>query len=283
MKLLFHHLPKTAGTSLIAQLRWRFWPSCEGARYDYELSEKKIRSRLFRFYHGHFTGAKVQQFTELVPNGVVITFLRNPLNRVISHYHNRVDKTRILKELARTESRGGVSAEKARAKREIYESDIFGMSFLDYLESEIPICRDSYKNRQTRYLTDIETFRQSHEEGLAIAKERLQSLCLDFGLTEFMAESLRSFEASLRLKPGTLDPNYRRNVFSGGSASGNRTAKRYTVTQKELDLLVDRNRLDIDLYAFAVRLFCEKHGCSPELLAIDDPVELVLQSGPSVE
>ena len=127
MKLLFHHLPKTAGTSLIAQLRRHFWPSCEGARYDYELGERKMRAWYYRFYHGHFTGDKVQQFADLVPGATLITFMRNPLNRVISHYHNRVDRERVLKELAKTEARGGLSAEKARAKRAVYESDIFGM------------------------------------------------------------------------------------------------------------------------------------------------------------
>ena len=90
-------------------------------------------------------------------------------------------------------------------------------------------------------------------------------------------------ERSRRAVAGALDPDYRCNVSTDdGSNAGRRKPKRYTVTRDECDKLIDRNRLDIELYAFAVHTFCRKHGCAPELLELSDPVEMVMHSGPTI-
>lgn len=98
----FHHLPRTAGTSLTAEILQRLQPSCDihitmeaFARDSFDPDteidlafrrfwdeQKKTR---FRFASGHLLHSHVQQLRTL-PHVRILTMLRHPVQRVVSLY-----------------------------------------------------------------------------------------------------------------------------------------------------------------------------------------------------
>src|SRR5437867_13238126 len=74
-KVIFQHLAKTAGTSLIQSLKAAFGDSICPARYDAELSPEVMLDSRFAFYHGHYSFDKVHEFKNLNPDAFAFVFL----------------------------------------------------------------------------------------------------------------------------------------------------------------------------------------------------------------
>lgn len=100
--LISAHLPKTAGVSFFAALKWGF-PS--GLQRDYEdvPINTPLRERIasafrkgvsnidgdfsgIRCIHGHFLPVKYLPLATMRGNVDFITWMRNPVDRVVSHY-----------------------------------------------------------------------------------------------------------------------------------------------------------------------------------------------------
>jgi hypothetical protein len=96
----FHHIPKTAGSSLAAELSimaapygsivWEqagsmeeAWNSREAAAHDFE---KRLTSEKVRSASGHLLARHVNQFLAAQPQMRCFTFLRHPVKRVVSEY-----------------------------------------------------------------------------------------------------------------------------------------------------------------------------------------------------
>lgn len=81
----FHHIPKTAGTTLNAALREVFAPHeiCPPFLWSQLLQYNKKKLKQFRLFRGHFYGA-LEPFLGFPVRSFV--FLRDPKERALSHY-----------------------------------------------------------------------------------------------------------------------------------------------------------------------------------------------------
>jgi hypothetical protein len=100
---VFHHIPKTAGSSLANDLASHFKPRCNlypGALIEdaselgaEDRHERTIQAfvgiqpeRGYRFAHGHLKRSHLQLLQTALPNVAPFTMLRDPFNRIISSY-----------------------------------------------------------------------------------------------------------------------------------------------------------------------------------------------------
>lgn len=273
-KLLFHHLPKTAGSSLIVQCQKFFDSSCNNARYDPELTLKKINSPKYQFYHGHFSFDKVREFRVHNPNSLVFTFLRNPVNRVISHYFNKIDETKVLPEIERVRKRGIIK--ELNEKKESYSKQIFKMSLGDFLVSSNKIAKESRFNRMSRYLCPQNLFKSNRELAAVAATENMSTFYNVFGLTELMEDSLRLIEKRINIPNKYLDDKFQTNLNTQKSSG-----KRYKVSLSNLKRLIEYNLYDIELYAYC-------YSSLNKELKLDRPdelsdIEILLETGPEID
>ncbi len=84
--LLSVHIPKTGGITLFNLLEQRFG---KGLVSDYpDRKGLEGRTDLVEAIHGHF---EISKYLELVPGARIVTFLREPLDRAISHFYYWLD------------------------------------------------------------------------------------------------------------------------------------------------------------------------------------------------
>lgn len=98
---VFHHIPKTAGSSLVQELRVVFPPYCniagmpvpEGIEERSDMMMAQVEAFLaaqattqFRAVSGHLRLPHLRRIREALPQARVFTFLRDPVERVISEF-----------------------------------------------------------------------------------------------------------------------------------------------------------------------------------------------------
>jgi hypothetical protein len=223
--LIFLHLPKTAGTTLNAVLMRQF---PRGQTYllrsknfaenlaVFKSTPEPLRHRI-RLLHGH------QSFglhAFLAPGARYLAVLREPVARVISHYHY----------VKATEHPMFIDA--------IREG---GMSLVDYAASSIS---GELENGQTRWIAGIWDDRTLQESDLDQAIENIEKHFAWLGLTEYFDESL----IDLAMKYQWPRIYYRKkNVLDSARAS--------PIPPQAIEAITERNRLDLKLYAYAKRRF----------------------------
>jgi hypothetical protein len=225
--LIFLHLPKTAGSTLARVIERQYPAGAVLPLYDSATGEE-IRSipddrmRRLRVVMGHFYfGA--HRFASRP--ATYVTVLRDPIERVISHYYYvRREPTHYLYDAAQE------------------------LSLADYVRS----CNLAEPNNdQTRLLCGeyqgaIPT--TCTDPMLPLAKENLREHCAVVGLTEDFDRSLLLIKRRL----GWRYPFYeRQNVTSG-------RPRRTDLPADTLRVLQAYNRLDIELYDYAKALFQEQ-------------------------
>lgn len=104
LEIVYIHIPKTGGSSILQLFHKNFDEAeiCAVKRNLFKENPSAAPSSLLlnavsprtRVLHGHFTYEEVAPLLALHPNAKVITFLRNPVDRVVSNYS--YFKTRIL-------------------------------------------------------------------------------------------------------------------------------------------------------------------------------------------
>lgn len=242
-KILFHHLAKTAGTSLIENLERVFAGHVCDARYDHELSDDVMRDANFRFYHGHYSFGAVRRFKELNPDAFIFTFVRHPLNRVLSQYYNWMDRDRVLRELDAVTARSGPNT-LFDARRQKFEQMIFRASLDDFLDDDDPDIVEVTFNHQAGYTSDeAETYIPTRLSG---AIGNILSFYDFVGIVELYEDCLRILELKLELDPGATGGAYRTNTNDHVKQAG-----RYRVTEKQFASLVAKNGYDMALHAAA--------------------------------
>lgn len=235
MALIFLHIPKAAGSTLQAIIERQYHPesvyTIDGTRVRESIETFKQLSEAqrvgIRVLQGHMSFGLHRYLPQPT---VYITLLREPVERILSHYHY------VLSQPSHYLHQQVVGA---------------GMSLKDYVSSGISLELD---NGQTRILSGVEELEASAGFGscssdmLAEAKRNLGKHFAVVGLSERFDESL----LLLRRAFGWRHVYYtRQNVGTVGSSSA------------ELDCetrgaLKRWNELDSELYEFARGLFEQK-------------------------
>lgn len=247
-ELVFHHQPKTAGTSLRQALDRLFPPEevCP-AEIDDELAALSPEERArFRFFAGHFRYDVIER---LFPDAVWITMLRHPVNRVVSQYYNLHDTSRLNSDWRR---RADARPEAQEFLELVSQITLEEFAFSDHLRA-----RDHIVNRQTRYLVrrdqSVLALPEWDEAMLTRAKQNLRERFAFVGVLE-------EFDLSLQLLALTFgEPSLIR--IESPRANVNRQGKsgqRYELSQEVHKRLESQNRMDIELWNFAKSLVNER-------------------------
>jgi hypothetical protein len=193
--LFFLHVPRTGGTSLLSYLDQQFAPGevCPAhEQHEFEALEAEGRLQGYRFYRGHF-GINFADHVEA--KGRWITFLRDPVERVVSSWRHMRDR-------APPFSAGqGLSA-----KQIVDDAQRAGdLDFPDFCQQMLDEGRLSFFNQATAALARGRGWglsqheqRRMDEETLELAKANLR--CFHFvGTTEKYSESLSALQVQLGL------------------------------------------------------------------------------------
>jgi hypothetical protein len=231
--IIFLHLPKTAGSTLARIIQGQYAASGIISLYDSMLGEELAslpwtKLENLRVVMGHLYFG-VHNF--LPGPSTYITMLRDPVDRVISHYYFvRQDPSHYLYD----------SAHK--------------MSMQEYIVS----CnRQEPNNDQTRLLAgkrETSSFGTCTDEMLDIAKKNLTEHFTVVGITE-------EFDRSLILMKRNL--GWRSPFYINQNVSRHRPRKE-DISLETLRVVQAYNELDIELYRFANELFQEQiHSQGP--------------------
>lgn len=227
-QLFFLHVPKTAGTSLIAVLDQRYTvdeicPLDRGTVAEYLSLPEKERQR-YKFIRGHFPYPLISHLRK--PR--TITFLRDPIKRTLSaiHHHKRLEKQ-------------GKSY-----FPDIHLASLTVQQFLDHPLLGSVVCNDGVK-----YLLGKRQFLTlSPATRLSLAKEHLDAF--DFiGITECFHDSLELLAYTFGLFPIQDYP-----VLQAAP----REEKSEEVLPQVLERLAEANRAEIELYEYGKKLFQQR-------------------------
>lgn len=222
----FMHIPKTAGTSLIAQLRQQFageksWfidgnNHVEDFRRIGRLPAEQLQS--YRCIAGHFT---MSEFLTLVPqldSWKLVAMLRHPFRRFYSAYQHVLWNTE-----------HPVHAEVVRNS----------MRFVEYVQKRM----EGGNNRMAFFLSGLsrqELDAMPEDEAFSLVVNNIETMFSFIGTLEDLETSTR---AIMRMLGKEYTPLPRLNVNRLG-------AKPMDVTMEERAYILRENRLDLRIYEY---------------------------------
>ena len=227
--LFFLHIPKTAGTTLrnvlyrqypkqsIFTIDYRNWPiKAINELTDMNSSEKEelslVMGHMEYGWHAHFPNSA---FTYM-------TMLREPVERIISHYYYERIKGRPFYDLANK------------------------YSLSEYLlYSNV----NEIDNGLVRFLSGRlnTTFGNCDRIMLEEAKENISRSNFILGLTEYFDESLIFYGDRL---------NWRKKLFY--TRKNTNKDKSHRIDEESINVIRETNKYDVELYAYAKRVFLER-------------------------
>ena len=221
--LIFLHLPKTAGTTLNRIIDWQYNPLSIFTIDPYRIRATAERFKTFPEQRRRrlrvVRGHLLYGIHEFLPQGATyITMLREPVARLLSSYYFIL--RRPLHPLHRKMKTGRLGVE-----------DLIRLT-------------PQRQNLQCRFIAGIGTAGVCDERVLDLAKENLAHSFRVVGLCERFQESLLLMMTSF----GWKVPFYENRKVS---------KIRPTAEPGVIDMIRDHNRLDVELYEFAKKLFEE--------------------------
>ena len=229
--VIFLHIPKTAGTTLIEilerhyapQHRYHLGPLAQKAIAAFQGFSAERRGNIQLFY-GHMAYGLHDHF----PQGATyFTVLRHPVERVISFYYFvRRNKQHYLHDF---------SHEKAP-------------DLAAFARSGETIMTDNFQVRFISGIWDDVPFGEVTEAHLALAKKVLREETAVVGLTEQFDETL------LLLKDAFSWPNV---WYRSRNVTKNRPQQE-AISAEVLQSIAQQNQLDMELYEYAQTLFAER-------------------------
>ena len=242
--VIFLHIPKTAGTTLhrIIERQYApehiisFGPDAHQSIADFKALREERRAQI-RMLKGHMAFGLHRYFPTDSDHQrpVYFTLLRDPIERVISHYYHVLrDPTHYL-----------------------YPYTEAGrMGLADFLKSKVPVMLNNGQTRLVSGIWEKTPFGACDAEMLETAKQNIREHFVLVGLTERFDETL----CLLRMLLGWQnDISYvPRNV-------GDNRPTRDSVSAETLAVVSETNQLDIALYAYAEQLFEEKIQQYPDV------------------
>jgi len=232
--LIFLHLPKTAGSTLRGTIERQYNSSSILHLYESDFGEElaaippsqmdRLRVVIGHFYFG--------AHTFLSKPSAYITLLRDPIERIVSHYY-----------YAR------------RAPSHYFYDSARKLSLKEFVEycsrmsnksgTALGYCSDNDQTRQLAGQCGVPSFGTSSDEMLNIAKRNLAEHFAVVGITEEFDRSLILITRIL----GWRHPFYtRQNVTR-------RHPRKDELPQETLDVIQAYNELDLELYCYAEKLF----------------------------
>lgn len=183
LPLAFVHINKTAGTTFSQYLNDHFAsPDVIAPPYMGDIADVDVEDRSRELFWGHFTYA---QFCERKRDAWFITFLRDPVERVISQYrslHNPKNLQPPWDSILSPEARRSLEfAQKA--------------SLDEFVNTDDEFLREHIWDLQTAFLSSFTD--RSHPMFLASALQNLERRFLFFGITEQFDQSVRLFQYQL--------------------------------------------------------------------------------------
>jgi len=230
--LAFVHIPKTAGTTLHKILTHQY-PRVF-IHHDHQGSAcpelaARIRTANPQIIIGHFS-VGLHRF---LPGIRYITCLRDPVSRLVSHYHHALHTPDHYLHATIVEGK---------------------MDLADYVSSGLS---GELSNGMTRMLAGVGDFHNTavDEQTLALAKSNIETFFEGVILSEFFDPGIMMLALSLHWKT----PYYlRRKVGRYGSASRN-------PDNHTRGVIREHNRLDCDLHAWATDRFEAEKSAIPDL------------------
>lgn len=214
-KIIFTHIPKTAGTTIRDILENQYGSRNVSLIYSQKNIEQDLNTQLAtgaKVIMGHFRYPDFINKTESIE---FLTFLRNPVQRVISHY-----------------------------KYVASSKDPVHIQLIQQAESiEQFALLESQSNLQTKYLSGYtdEEFLKDSDSALVVAKENLKNYLI--GITELFDESIVLFKEKLNWKKAYYVPINKSKD------------DKLIISKELEKSIANSNKLDIKLYEFALSRF----------------------------
>lgn len=248
-RFLFHHIPKTAGSTFRAILENLFLKDevCP-AEIPKELKEEyESGFDNYKLFGGHFSYGSISKYLD---DAVWVTFLRNPVERVVSHYYNHSNLQRVpdtwKKRLDET------------PEWKKYIDDVQGVSLTEWINHENQTVNSIACNRQTQaFLPDsirvnVKDWGEYNSEYIELAKKNLRDNFAFVGIQENFDLSLDMFSMIFALNP--IDASsYTTNLNTKKSMEN-----KYDLEPEVLKLVQEKNRMDIELYEYGESLLFER-------------------------
>lgn len=249
-KVLFHHIPKTAGSTLRGILSSMFDPNevCPAETVDELTSLSANEFEKYRFYAGHFSYGAINKY---LSDAIWLTFLREPNERVISQYHNHVNDERIPEDWKRRIDQNPDWKD--------YKNTIEGMSLEDWVLSENQWANSITCNRQIQAFLpqstriNVKDWAVYDVELVKIAKKNLKERFHFLGIQEYFDLSFTLFSLTFGLLP--------MNSSDGFTTNTNQQKKfgsRYEIDDSLSEIIASRNKMDWELYNYGVELFLSR-------------------------
>lgn len=245
----FHHIPKTAGTTLNAALREVFAPSeiCPPFLWSQLLQYNKNELEKFRLFRGHFYGA-LEPFLGFHVKTFV--FLRDPKERALSHYghvmrasghylHAKAIKLRTFEAF--------LQDPETRETVRNFQSKCLATTF-DPKALAARLTNEELASLKLEEQIETSAPALTSEQLLHAAKAALERFAC-IGITEHFSQSLNLLGETFGwyldnwIKPENQNP---------------KTLKASDLSSKETGLLHELNTIDMQLYHEAQSKFTEK-------------------------
>jgi sulfotransferase famil protein len=235
--IVFVHIPKTAGATVTSLLVAAYSRKAVHKAGNYMRNpgstERKVsrapeawRTRGGRVTVGHVPYSVFRR--HLPEHALYMTFLRDPVDRVLSHYHRHIERQDPTRAGQRKERPG------ARVKADSLEQAL--------VEMRMP----QVNNLCTRFLSGHDPLADLPPSALEDAKRNLRAFGF-VGIRERFEESVVLLQRKLGLD---VVPYVDRHV----SVQGRRPAVD-EIREDERELIASCNRLDAELYRFGLELF----------------------------
>jgi hypothetical protein len=253
--IAFVHIPKTAGGTVTTMFARAYSRAGVHAAGNYmtgpESAAKKVTRRPGGWQAWHQNGGRVsvghvpyRVFREHLPlDALYMTFLREPIDRVLSHYYRHIHHPDLS------------PADRRRARKQLRERA--GSLEEALVDMRLPQIR----NLATRFLCG---YPSRDGELAASALENAKANLRNFafvGIQERFDESLVMLQRTLGLD---LVPYMNRHV----SAEGGRPTVN-EITDEQRALIAEHNQLDAELYSFGLGLFDDAFARADEAFAAD--------------